>query len=57
MVGVLAEASRLTHHTGWGERQRFSSWRSVNFLTVPEQRDPLSDTSNLKTWLCRITAL
>ena len=42
---------------GWGERQRFNPWRSVNFLTVPEQRDPLSDTSNLKTWLCRITAL
>ena len=42
---------------GWGERQRFNPWRSVNFLTAPEQRDPLSDTSNLKTWLCRITAL
>ena len=42
---------------GWGERQRFNPWRSVNFLTVPEQRDPLSGTSNLRAWLCRITAL
>ena len=54
-AGILPTAVFIP--IGWGERQRFNPWRSVNFLTVPEQRDPLSDTSNLKTWLCRITAV
>jgi anaerobic selenocysteine-containing dehydrogenase len=39
---------------GWGERQPFHPWRSVNFLTHKAQRDPISDHSNLKTYLCRI---
>jgi anaerobic selenocysteine-containing dehydrogenase/Fe-S-cluster-containing hydrogenase component 2 len=40
---------------GWGERQPFHPWRSVNFLTDKSQRDPLSDQTNLKTLLCRIS--
>lgn len=40
---------------GWGERQPFHPWRSVNFLTDPTQRDPISDQTNLKTLLCRVT--
>jgi len=40
---------------GWGERQPFHPWRSVNFLTDKTQRDPISDQTNLKTHLCRIT--
>jgi len=40
---------------GWGERQPFHPWRSVNFLTDKMQRDPISDQTNLKTLLCRIS--
>lgn len=40
---------------GWGERQPFHPWRSVNFLTDPAQRDPISDQTNLKTLLCRVS--
>jgi anaerobic selenocysteine-containing dehydrogenase/Fe-S-cluster-containing hydrogenase component 2 len=40
---------------GWGERQPFHPWRPVNFLTDKSQRDPLSDQTNLKTLLCRIS--
>lgn len=40
---------------GWGERQPFHPWRSVNFLTDKTQRDPISDQTNLKTLLCRIS--
>jgi anaerobic selenocysteine-containing dehydrogenase/Fe-S-cluster-containing dehydrogenase component len=40
---------------GWGERQPFNPWRSVNFLTDKTQRDPISDQTNLKALLCRIT--
>jgi anaerobic selenocysteine-containing dehydrogenase/Fe-S-cluster-containing hydrogenase component 2 len=39
---------------GWGERQPYHPWRSVNFLTDKTQRDPVSDQTNLKTLLCRI---
>ncbi|MBI4183183.1 MAG: molybdopterin-dependent oxidoreductase [Proteobacteria bacterium] len=39
---------------GWGERQPFHPWRSVNFLTDPSQRDPISDQTNLKSLLCRV---
>jgi anaerobic selenocysteine-containing dehydrogenase/Fe-S-cluster-containing dehydrogenase component len=42
---------------GWGEKQPFHPWRSVNFLTDKHQRDPVSDNSNLKTYLCRISAV
>lgn len=40
---------------GWGERQPFHPWRSVNFLTDRSQRDPISDQTNLKTLLCRVS--
>jgi len=40
---------------GWGERQPYHPWRSVNFLTDKTQRDPVSDQTNLKTLLCRVT--
>ncbi len=39
---------------GWGERQPYHPWRSVNFLTDVAQRDPVSDQTNLKSLLCRI---
>jgi len=39
---------------GWGERQPFHPWHSVNFLTDGTQRDPISDQTNFKTLLCRI---
>ena len=40
---------------GWGERQPYHPWRSVNFLTDKTQRDPVSDQTNLKALLCRVT--
>jgi anaerobic selenocysteine-containing dehydrogenase/Fe-S-cluster-containing dehydrogenase component len=40
---------------GWGERQPYHPWRSVNFLTDKTQRDPCSDQTNLKTLLCRVS--
>jgi len=40
---------------GWGERQPFHPWRSVNFLTDKMQRDPISDQTNLKMLLCRVS--
>ena len=39
---------------GWGEKQPFNPWRSVNFLTDKSQRDPVSDQTNLKSLLCRV---
>ena len=42
---------------GWGERQPFHPWRPANFLTDGAQRDPLSDQTNLKALLCRISRL
>jgi len=39
---------------GWGERQPYHPWRSVNFLTDKTQRDPFSDQTNLKSLLCRV---
>ena len=39
---------------GWGERQPFSQWYSVNFLTDKKQRDPVSEQTNLKSLLCRV---
>ena len=41
---------------GWGERQPYHPWRSVNFLTDKTQRDPLSDQTNLKMLLCRVSS-
>lgn len=40
---------------GWGERQPYHPWRSVNFLTDIDQRDPASDQTNLKALLCRVS--
>ena len=40
---------------GWGERQPYHPWRSVNFLTDFAQRDPVSDQTNMKSLLCRIS--
>lgn len=40
---------------GWGERQPYNPWRPVNFLTDKTQRDPVSDQTNLKTLLCRVS--
>ena len=40
---------------GWGERQPYHPWRSVNFLTDKTQRDPVSDQTNLKILLCRVS--
>jgi len=40
---------------GWGERQPYHPWRSVNFLTDKNQRDPVSDQTNLKALLCRVS--
>ncbi|HER26834.1 MAG TPA: oxidoreductase, partial [Rhodospirillales bacterium] len=42
---------------GWGERQPYNPWRSVNFLTKRSRRDPISDQVNLKTSLCRVRKL
>jgi len=42
---------------GWGEKQPHHPWRSVNFLTDKSQRDPISDQTNLKTLLCRVTRI
>ena len=39
---------------GWGERQPFHPWRPVNFLTDADQRDPVSEQTNLKALLCRV---
>lgn len=40
---------------GWGERQPYNPWRPVNFLTDGSQRDPVSDQTNLKVLLCRVS--
>lgn len=40
---------------GWGERQPLNPWRPVNFLTDKTQRDPISEQSNLKSLLCRVS--
>ena len=42
---------------GWGERQRFHPWRPVNYLTDGTQRDPISEQTNLKSLLCRVTKI
>lgn len=41
---------------GWDASQPFHPWKSVNFLTDEQQRDPLSDHANLKGYLCRVVA-
>jgi len=39
---------------GWDERQPHHPWRTVNFLTDKDQRDPISDQTNLKSLLCKV---
>jgi anaerobic selenocysteine-containing dehydrogenase/Fe-S-cluster-containing dehydrogenase component len=39
---------------GWGEKNPYSSWKSVNWLLSDTQRDPISDQSNTKITLCRV---
>ena len=41
---------------GWDASQPYHPWNSVNYLTDEAQRDPLSDHSNLKSYLCRVSA-
>lgn len=52
-AGIRPEAVFIP--IGWGERQPFHPWRSVNFLTDRRQRDPISDQTNLKSFLCRVS--
>ena len=40
---------------GWDERQPYHPWRTVNWLMPREQRDPVSDQSNFKVNLCRVS--
>ena len=39
---------------GWDSSQSYYPWNSVNYLTDQEQRDSLSDHSNLKIYLFRV---
>jgi len=39
---------------GWDESQPYHPWRTVNYLTDKNQRDPVSEQTNLKTLLCRV---
>ncbi len=52
-TGIRASAVFIP--IGWGERQPYHPWRSVNFLTDKTQRDPVSDQTNLKALLCRVS--
>jgi anaerobic selenocysteine-containing dehydrogenase len=40
---------------GWDERQPYHPWRTVNWLMPRAQRDPISDQTNLKVNLCRVS--
>jgi anaerobic selenocysteine-containing dehydrogenase len=42
---------------GWGERQPYQPWRPTNFLTDASQRCPVSEQTNLKALLCKVTKL
>ena len=48
-------ASAVFVPIGWGERQPFHPWRPTNFLTDASQRCPVSEQTNLKALLCRVT--
>ena len=52
-AGIRPEAVYVP--LGWDAAQPFHPWPSVNLLTDETQRDPFSDHSNLKSFLCRIT--
>jgi anaerobic selenocysteine-containing dehydrogenase len=40
---------------GWGEKQPYHPWKPVNYLTDKTQRCPISEQTNLKSLLCRVT--
>jgi anaerobic selenocysteine-containing dehydrogenase len=40
---------------GWDERQPYHPWRTVNWLMPRDQRDPISDQTNFKVNLCRVS--
>jgi anaerobic selenocysteine-containing dehydrogenase len=40
---------------GWDERQPYHPWRTVNWLMPRAQRDPISDQTNFKVNLCRVS--
>ncbi len=40
---------------GWDERQPYHPWKPVNWLMPRDQRDPISDQTNLKVNLCRVS--
>jgi anaerobic selenocysteine-containing dehydrogenase len=40
---------------GWDERQPYHPWRSVNWLMPRDGRDPVSDQTNFKVNLCRVS--
>lgn len=42
---------------GWGEKQPYHPWKPVNFLTDKTQRCPISDQTNLKSLLCRVSRI
>jgi len=46
---------KLIGPLGWDERQPYHPWRTVNWLMPREQRDPISDQTNLKVNLCRVS--
>jgi anaerobic selenocysteine-containing dehydrogenase/Fe-S-cluster-containing dehydrogenase component len=50
-------ASAVFVPIGWGEHQPFHPWRPSNFLTDASQRDPISEQTNLKSLLCRVTKI
>ena len=52
-AGIRPEAVYVP--LGWDAAQPFHPWPSVNQLTDETQRDPFSDHSNLKSYLCRVT--
>jgi anaerobic selenocysteine-containing dehydrogenase len=40
---------------GWDERQPYHPWRPVNWLMPRDQRCPVSDQTNFKVSLCRVS--
>ena len=40
---------------GWGEKQPYHPWKPVNYLTDKTQCCPISEQTNLKSLLCRVT--
>ena len=42
---------------GWGERQPYHPWKPVNVLTDKTQPCPISEQTNLKSLLCRVSPI